>query len=65
MRFCYHYCFVICFVCYEQVMGDLALQKPKENDVVSGILVKRNFNCHIISPKELGSEYFFLPYRCN
>lgn len=56
---------MICFVCYEQVMGDLALQKPKENDVVSGILVKRNFNCHIISPKELGSEYFFLPYKCN
>ncbi|KAK7075515.1 Cleavage and polyadenylation specificity factor subunit 3 [Halocaridina rubra] len=35
-------------------MGDFALQKPKENGVVSGVLVKRNFNCHIISPRELG-----------
>lgn len=39
-----------------QVMGDLATQRPKENSIVSGILVKRNFNCHIISPKDLGSE---------
>ncbi|KAG7155877.1 Cleavage and polyadenylation specificity factor subunit 3-like [Homarus americanus] len=37
-----------------KVMGELAVNKPKENGVVSGILVKRNFNCHIISPKELG-----------
>ncbi|KAK8719692.1 hypothetical protein OTU49_013855 [Cherax quadricarinatus] len=36
-----------------KVMGELAIHKPKENDVVSGIMVKRNFNCHIISPKEL------------
>ncbi|XP_050730774.1 cleavage and polyadenylation specificity factor subunit 3-like [Eriocheir sinensis] len=37
-----------------KVMGELATLRPKENDIVSGILVKRNFNCHIISPKDLG-----------
>ncbi|KAK3881838.1 hypothetical protein Pcinc_013744 [Petrolisthes cinctipes] len=37
-----------------KVMGDLAVLKPKENEIVSGVLVKRNFNCHIISPSELG-----------
>jgi len=37
-----------------KVMGVLAVDKPKEGKAVSGILVKRNFNNHIISPSELG-----------
>lgn len=39
-----------------KVMGSLAVERPKEGKVVSGILVKRNFNNHIISPAEL-SKY--------
>lgn len=39
-----------------KVMGSLAVEKPKEGKIVSGILVKRNFNNHIISPAEL-SKY--------
>lgn len=39
-----------------KVMGSLAVEKPKEGKLVSGILVKRNFNNHIISPEEL-SKY--------
>ncbi|CAL4121651.1 unnamed protein product, partial [Meganyctiphanes norvegica] len=37
-----------------KVMGELAVDRPTEGRVVSGILVKRNFNNHIISSAELG-----------
>merc|ERR1712179_827641 len=36
-----------------KVMGSLAMQKPEEGLKVSGILVKRNFNYHILSPGDL------------
>ncbi|KAL7640374.1 UNVERIFIED_CONTAM: hypothetical protein RMT77_008647 [Armadillidium vulgare] len=36
-----------------KVTGNLAVSLPKNNDIVSGILVKKNFNCHVISPQEL------------
>ncbi|XP_023331965.1 cleavage and polyadenylation specificity factor 73 [Eurytemora carolleeae] len=36
-----------------KVMGSLAMQKPQEGVRVSGILVKRNFNYHILSPADL------------
>merc|ERR1711997_1219629 len=39
-----------------KVMGSLAIQKPEEGLKVSGILVKRNFNYHILSPADL-SKY--------
>ena len=39
-----------------KVMGSLAVQKPEEGLKVSGILVKRNFNYHILSPNDL-SKY--------
>ena len=39
-----------------KVMGSLAVQKPEEGVHVSGILVKRNFNYHILSPGDL-SKY--------
>merc|ERR1719221_1605171 len=39
-----------------KVMGSLAVQKPEEGLKVSGILVKRNFNYHILSPADL-SKY--------
>ncbi|RUS76897.1 hypothetical protein EGW08_015336 [Elysia chlorotica] len=38
-----------------KVVGDLAADPPKQDHKVSGILVKRNFNYHIVSPKDLQS----------
>ena len=34
-------------------MGSLAVRKPEEGLRVSGILVKRNFNYHILAPGDL------------
>ncbi|XP_071853593.1 cleavage and polyadenylation specificity factor subunit 3-like isoform X3 [Apostichopus japonicus] len=36
-----------------KVMGSLAVTAPSHNHKISGILVKRNFNYHIMSPKDL------------
>uniref|UniRef100_H3AIE9 Cleavage and polyadenylation specificity factor subunit 3 n=1 Tax=Latimeria chalumnae TaxID=7897 RepID=H3AIE9_LATCH len=38
-----------------KVMGSLADTKPKQEQRVSGILVKRNFNYHILTPSDLSS----------
>lgn len=38
-------------------MGFLADKKPEQGQRVSGILVKRNFNYHILSPCDLSSKY--------
>lgn len=40
-----------------QVMGSLADKKPEQGQRISGILVKRNFNYHILSPCDLSSKY--------
>lgn len=39
-----------------KVMGSLAVEKPKPGDILSGILVKRNFNYHVLSSDDL-SKY--------
>lgn len=39
-----------------KVMGFLADRKPEQGQRVSGILVKRNFNYHILSPCDLSSK---------
>lgn len=36
-----------------KVMGTLAEVKPEDGTKVSGILIKRNFNYHIVSPNDL------------
>ena len=36
-----------------KVMGNLAMDKPQTGNQVSGILVKRNFNYHIVSATDL------------
>ena len=36
-----------------KVMGNLAMKKPKHGEKLSGILVKRNFNYHILAPSDL------------
>jgi len=37
-------------------MGSLADKKPEQGQRISGILVKRNFNYHILSPCDLSSK---------
>lgn len=36
-----------------KVMGSLAEEKPEDGKKVSGILIKRNFNYHIVSPNDI------------
>lgn len=36
-----------------KVVGSLAMKQPEEGHPVSGILVKRNFNYHVVAPKDL------------
>lgn len=40
-------------------MGSLADKKCVQGQRVSGILVKKNFNYHILNPSDLSSEFFF------
>jgi len=39
-----------------KVMGSLASQKPPDGHKVSGVLIKRGFNYHLIDPSDLSSE---------
>lgn len=39
-----------------KVMGNLAVQKPEEKQVISGVLVKRDFKYHVLAPSDL-SKY--------
>ena len=39
-----------------KVIGNLAKEKPEEGAALSGILIKRNFNYHVVAPNEL-SKY--------
>ncbi|ESO95466.1 hypothetical protein LOTGIDRAFT_188747 [Lottia gigantea] len=36
-----------------KVVGNLASQKPTDGQQISGILVKRNFNYHVVAPEDL------------
>lgn len=38
-------------------MGDLAVDNLKPNSTMSGIIVKRNFNYHLLTPSDLPSKY--------
>ena len=40
-----------------KVVGSLAAEPPEEGKNVSGILVKRNFNYHLMAPSDL-QKYF-------
>lgn len=39
-----------------KVMGSLAAVKPSEDHKLSGVLVKRGFNYHLIDPSDLSSR---------
>lgn len=41
-------------------MGSLAIEEPKPGHKISGILVKRNFNYHMLAPGDLSSKYIFI-----
>ncbi|VDO90473.1 unnamed protein product [Heligmosomoides polygyrus] len=45
-----------------KVVGALAVKSNKVGDVVSGILIKRNFNYQVVDPKEL-TGYSFLRWQ--
>lgn len=40
-----------------KVMGSLAVEPPKPGNILSGILVKRNFNYHVLAPEDLSSKF--------
>lgn len=42
-----------------KVMGSLAVDRPKPGNSLSGILVKRNFNYHILSANDLNSKFSY------
>lgn len=44
-----------------QVMGSLADKKCAQGQRVSGILVKRNFSYHILTPSDLSSKLVLFP----
>lgn len=44
-----------------KVMGSLAAVKPSEDHKLSGVLVKRGFNYHLIDPTDLSSRF---PKNC-
>lgn len=46
----------ICVCVCVQVMGSLADKKCAQGQRVSGILVKRNFSYHILTPSDLSCE---------
>ena len=37
-------------------MGSLAFEKPVEGQVISGVLVKRNFKYQIVAPSDISSK---------
>ena len=44
-------------------MGSLAAEKPEHGKPLSGILIKRGFNYHLIAPEDLQSECVYRMIR--
>lgn len=40
-------------------MGEIAIKKPEENDILSGILLKKNFSYHIFAAEDIPSKTIF------
>lgn len=52
-----------------KVMGSLAIEEPKPGNTLSGILVKRNFNYHLLAADDLPSNkanflFSMITYSC-
>lgn len=43
-----------------KVMGALAIKQPENGDILSGVLVKRDFKYHILAPSDLSSKYLLV-----
>lgn len=41
-----------------KVVGNLALNKPNDNSIMSGVLLRRNFNYHLLHPSDLGGKEY-------
>jgi len=41
-------------------MGSLAFEKPVEGQIISGVLVKRNFKYQIVAPSDISSNNNFI-----
>ena len=48
-----------------KVMGRLAGEPPQDGLRVSGVLIKRGFNYHLIEPSDLSSESYLVPGSCD
>lgn len=44
------------YISVVKVMGSLAMEAPVPGAQLQGVLVKRNFNYHILAPSDLNSE---------
>ncbi len=40
-------------------MGSLAFEKPVEGQIISGVLVKRNFKYQIVAPSDISSTSLY------
>lgn len=40
-----------------KVVGKLAMQPPEDGQILSGVLVRRNFNYHLMHPSDLSGEH--------
>lgn len=45
-----------------KVLGSLARNTPKEGQQISGVLVKKNFAYHILTPSELPSKFELIDF---
>jgi hypothetical protein len=45
-------------------MGSLAEEGATAGAPLQGVLVKRNFNYHVLATKDLNSQYKTSAYRC-
>jgi len=43
-----------------KVVGQLAMDVPEDGSIMRGILVRRNFNYHLLHPNDLSSQFFIL-----
>lgn len=37
-------------------MGDIAVEKPAEDNILSGVLLKKNFSYHIFAAEDIPSK---------
>ena len=50
-------CHVTLVLLFHQVVGSLAAKRSDADKNISGLLVKRNFNYHIMAPHDLPSKW--------